>query len=154
MKLEQAEWAHLTSTSTQMHLLNGSHQRWGVGPESLSKVFPGSFKVISTSSTSIISTQIGDRLNQRLLRLPSYLGAFEVDESSNTHRALYFESLVAQCRFTDRAVKIFCEGFEGEDLDQSLLELCWQTGFTDVQYEVFSQAVFIDWETSPCLILI
>lgn len=91
-----------------------------------------------------ISPHLAECLDRRLEGLPYYLGALEVDETSPEHRALYPGSLLPMCRIIGKAVSIFREGFEGEDLDLELVERCRRAGFTDVNYEVYSEIVFID----------
>jgi hypothetical protein len=91
-----------------------------------------------------ISSQIADRLNRGLECLPYYLGALEVEERSPAHRVLYPGSLLPLCRISGTTVSIFCEGFEGEDLDRVLVERLRRAGFTAIRYEVFSGIIFTD----------
>jgi hypothetical protein len=91
-----------------------------------------------------ISPRIADSLDRSLKTLPYYLGALEVDESFPKHRALYLDSLLPLCRITETTVNIFREGFEGEDLDQVLMERLRQAGFTDIRYEVYNEIIFVD----------
>jgi hypothetical protein len=60
------------------------------------------------------------------------------------YRALYRDSLLPPCRITETTISIFREGFEGEDIDQVLVERCRRVGLTNVRYEVFSEIVFTD----------
>lgn len=90
------------------------------------------------------SSLIAESLSRRLEVLPYYLGAVEINESSPEHSVLYLCSLHPLCRITDKTVSIFRQGFDGEDLDQSLVERCQEAGFIDVRYEVFNNIDFID----------
>lgn len=110
-------------------------------PESMLRCMHRNTYVIYLDS---ISSQIAVSLSRRLEVLPYYLGALEINERSPEHRILYLCSLLPLCRITEETVSIFREGFEGEDLDQLLVERCEQAGFTEVRYEVFNDIDFID----------
>jgi len=115
---------------------------WGRFPlESMLRCMHRNTYVIYLDS---ISSRIAESLSRRLEVLPYYLGALEINERSPEHCILYLGSLLPLCRITERTVSIFCEGFEGEDLDGLLVERFELAGFTEVRYEVFNDIDFID----------
>jgi hypothetical protein len=89
-------------------------------------------------SLGTVDLQLAEHLARRLESLPYYLGASEIDETCEIHRALYLNSLFPICQVTNGSVGVFWDKHSGYDCDDALLHMLSDIGFVDVGYEILS----------------
>lgn len=82
-----------------------------------------------------IDFQLAEYLHSHLLNYSPYIGAIEVDETSNIHWELYSQCLSSRFRIINKSLNIFWDGINEESKDISWIESMSSLGFQKIGFE-------------------
>lgn len=103
-----------------------------ISQENLQKYLNSNIFVLCFESMDF---RLAEQLDNALKKLPYYLGAMEVDDSSAVHWAVYSNSLVPTYRLINKDINIFWDEMDGGEKDERTSNELKKIGFINVNFE-------------------
>lgn len=118
---------------TLNELLNPTQRNWSTFTQDNATEFANSnvFVIVIES----ISYRDGIQLDEQLVKIPSYLGALQVDCTSKIHWLIYQQAMIPAYRLIRKQLYLFWDGACEDSKDNAHLEELKTIGFDSVKFE-------------------